>query len=210
MAPVSVRLPGSSRPLMVENVAWDGYSRSDSFPRLIQDEAKASDKLLRVGVRNGEGYVTEYLLVKYGLSKPWTATELEAGRDQEVNEDFAEQIPVTAHMVYEGDDVAAVVRVPSAVRVSTAVTTALTAPSPATKRPAEARASEKGPERIRLKKKATQKVVPAGVRASLAEGTDDLLGGTPPPGLTVSDQAGGILEIITSSWDERDPLRWGH
>ncbi|MQL84120.1 hypothetical protein Taro_016612 [Colocasia esculenta] len=41
-------------------------------------------------------------------------------------------------------------------------------------------------------------------------GTDDPLGGIPPRGLTASDQAGGILEIITSSWDERDPLRWGH
>ncbi|MQM23348.1 hypothetical protein Taro_056412, partial [Colocasia esculenta] len=30
MTPVPVRLPGSSRPLMVENVAWDGYNRSGS------------------------------------------------------------------------------------------------------------------------------------------------------------------------------------
>ena len=30
MTLVSVRLPGSSRPLMVENVAWDGYNRSAS------------------------------------------------------------------------------------------------------------------------------------------------------------------------------------
>ncbi|MQL94641.1 hypothetical protein Taro_027299 [Colocasia esculenta] len=145
-------------------------AQKDSFPKLIQDEARASDKHLRAGVRNGEGYVTEFQLVKYGLSKPWTAAELEAGRDQEANEDFAEQIPVMAHMVYEGDDVAAVVRVPSAVRVSTAVTTALTAPSPTKKRPAEARASEKGPRRIRLKKKATKEVVPVGARASPAEG----------------------------------------
>ncbi|MQL94956.1 hypothetical protein Taro_027623 [Colocasia esculenta] len=28
MTPMPVRLPGSSRPLMVENVAWDGYNRS--------------------------------------------------------------------------------------------------------------------------------------------------------------------------------------
>ncbi|MQL69334.1 hypothetical protein Taro_001644 [Colocasia esculenta] len=64
-------------------------ARKDSFPKLIQDEARASDSLLRAGVRNGEGYVTEFLLVKYGLSKLWTAAELEAGRDQEANEDFA-------------------------------------------------------------------------------------------------------------------------
>ncbi|MQM03679.1 hypothetical protein Taro_036466 [Colocasia esculenta] len=113
-------------------------------------------------VWNGEGYVTEFLLVKYGLSKPWTAAELEAGRDQEVNEDFAEQIPVLAHMVYEDDDVAAVVRVPSAVRVGTAVTTALVAPPSAEERSVKARAPKKGPGRIRLKKKATKEVVSAG------------------------------------------------
>ncbi|MQL84698.1 hypothetical protein Taro_017218 [Colocasia esculenta] len=139
-------------------------ARKDSFPKLIQDEVRASDKLLRAGVRNGEGYVTEFLLVKYGMSKPWTAAELEAGRDQEANEDFSEQIPVLAHMVYEDDDVAAVVRVPSAVRVGTAVTTTLVAPPPAEERPAKARAPEKGPGRIRLKKKATKEVVSAGAR----------------------------------------------
>ncbi|MQL91495.1 hypothetical protein Taro_024110 [Colocasia esculenta] len=144
--------------------------RKDSFPKLIQDEARASDSLLRVGVWNGERYVTEFLLVKYGLSKPWTAEELEAGRDQEANEDFAEQIPVSAHMVYEGDDVAAVARVPSAVRVGTVVTTALVAPSPAEERPAKARASKKGPERIRLKKKATKEVVTAGARTPSEKG----------------------------------------
>ncbi|MQL81066.1 hypothetical protein Taro_013521 [Colocasia esculenta] len=159
---------------------WDGAewgfptvirsARKDSFPKLIQDEARASERLLRVGVRNGEGYVTEFLLVKYGLSKPWTAAELEAGRDQEANEEFAERIPVMAHMVYEGDDVAAVVRVPSAVRVGAAVTTALVAPSPAEERPAKARVSEKGPGRIRLKKKATKEVVSAGVRTPPEKG----------------------------------------
>ncbi|MQM08221.1 hypothetical protein Taro_041073 [Colocasia esculenta] len=116
----------------------------DSFPKLIQDEARASDKLLRAGVRNGEGYVTKFLLVKYGLSKPWTAAELEDGRDQEANEDFAEQIPVLAHMVYEDDDVAVVVRVPYAVRVGAAVTTTLVAPLSTEECPAKARASEKG------------------------------------------------------------------
>ncbi|MQM09847.1 hypothetical protein Taro_042728 [Colocasia esculenta] len=145
-------------------------ARKDSFPKLIQDEARASDSLLRAGVRNGEGYVTEFLLVKYGLSKPWTAAELEAGRDQEANEDFAEQIPVLAHMVYEGDDVAAVVRVPSAVRVGTAVTTALIAPLPTEERPAKARAPEKGPGRIRLKKKATKEVVSARARTPPEKG----------------------------------------
>ncbi|MQM22351.1 hypothetical protein Taro_055402 [Colocasia esculenta] len=139
-------------------------ARKDSFPKLIQDEARASDKLLRAGVRNGESYVTEFLLVKYGLSKPWTVAELEAGRDQEANEDFSEQIPVLAHMVYEDDDVAAVVWVPSAVRVGAAVTTALVAPLSTEERPAKARASEKGPGRIRLKKKATKEVVSTGAR----------------------------------------------
>ncbi|MQL86559.1 hypothetical protein Taro_019100 [Colocasia esculenta] len=145
-------------------------TQKDSFPKLIQDEARASDSLLRAGVRNGEGYVTEFLLVKYGLSKPWIAEELEVGRDQEANQDFAEQIPVLAHMVYEGDDVAAVVRVPSAVRVGTVVTTALVAPPPAEERPAKARASEKGPGRIRLKKKATKEVVTAGARTPSEKG----------------------------------------
>ncbi|MQL75563.1 hypothetical protein Taro_007967, partial [Colocasia esculenta] len=144
-------------------------ARKDSFPHLIQDEAKASDKLLRAGVRNGEGYVTEFMLVKYRLSKPWTAAELEAGRDQEENDEFAEKIPVLAHMVFEGDDAAAVARVPSAVRVGAAVTTALVAPSPSGGRPAKAQAPEKGPGKIRLKKKATREVVAAGVRASPAE-----------------------------------------
>ncbi|MQM06844.1 hypothetical protein Taro_039672 [Colocasia esculenta] len=145
-------------------------ARKDSFPKLIQDEARASDSLLRAGVRNGEGYVTEFLLVKYGLSKPWTAVELEAGRDQEANEDFAEQIPVLAHMLYEDDDVAAVVRVPSVVRVGTAVTTALIAPLPTEERPAKTRAPEKGPGRIRLKKKATKEVVSAGARTPPEKG----------------------------------------
>ncbi|MQM11376.1 hypothetical protein Taro_044284 [Colocasia esculenta] len=145
-------------------------ARKDSFPKLIQDEARASDHLLRAGVRNGEGYVTEFLLVKYGLSKPWTAAELEAGRDQEANEDFAEQIPVLAHMVYEDDDITAVVRVPSAVRVGAAVTTALVAPLPTEERPAKARAPEKGPGRIRLKKKATKEVVSAGARTPPEKG----------------------------------------
>ncbi|MQL85391.1 hypothetical protein Taro_017902 [Colocasia esculenta] len=142
----------------------------DSFPKLIQDEARASDRLLRAGVRNGEGYVTEFLLVKYGLSKQWTAAELEAGRDQEANEDFVEQIPVLAHMVYEDDDVAAVVRVPSAVRVGAAVTTALVAPLATEERPAKARAPEKGPGRIRLKKKATKEVVSDGARTPPEKG----------------------------------------
>ncbi|MQM21870.1 hypothetical protein Taro_054915, partial [Colocasia esculenta] len=145
-------------------------AQKDSFPKLIQDEARASDSLLRAGVLNGEGYVTTFLLVKYSLSKPWTATELEAGRDQEANEDFAEQIPILAHMVYEGDDVAAVVRVPSAVRVGTAVTTALVAPLPTEERLAKARAPEKGPGRIRLKKKATKEVVSAGARTPPEKG----------------------------------------
>ncbi|MQL97813.1 hypothetical protein Taro_030521 [Colocasia esculenta] len=150
--------------------AHNGRSYALRCPLGCQDEARASDKLLRAGIRNGEGYVTEYMLVKYGLSKPWTAAELEAGRDQEANEDFAEQIPVLAHMVYEDDDVAAVVRVPSAVRVGSAVTTALVAPSPVGGRPAKAQAPEKRPGKIRLKRKATKEVVPAGARASPAEG----------------------------------------
>ncbi|MQL69620.1 hypothetical protein Taro_001951, partial [Colocasia esculenta] len=145
-------------------------ARKDSFPKLIQNEARASDRLLRAGVRNGEGYVTEFLLVKYGLSKPWTTAELEAGRDQEANEDFSEQIPVLAHMVYEDDNVAAVVRVPSAVRVGAAVTTALVAPLSVEERPVKARASEKGPERILLKKKATKEVVSAGAQTPPEKG----------------------------------------
>ncbi|MQL69845.1 hypothetical protein Taro_002178 [Colocasia esculenta] len=144
-------------------------ARKDSFPRLIQDEAKASDKLLRAGVQNREGYVTEFMLVKYRLSKPWTAAELEAGRDQEANDEFAEKIPVLAHKVFESDDAAAVARVPSAVRVGAAVTTALAAPSPTGGRSAKAQAPEKGPGQIRLKKKATREVVPAEARASPAE-----------------------------------------
>ncbi|MQM06328.1 hypothetical protein Taro_039151 [Colocasia esculenta] len=76
-----------------------------------------------------------------------------------------------AHMVYEGDDVAAVVRVPSAVRVGTTVTTTLVAPSPAKGRPESTRVPEKGPEKIRLKKKATIKVVSAdALRPSFEEG----------------------------------------
>ncbi|MQM19397.1 hypothetical protein Taro_052401 [Colocasia esculenta] len=98
------------------------------------------------------------------------AAELEAGRDQEANEDFAEQIPVMAHMVYEDDDIAAVVRVPSAVRVGTAVTTALVVPSHAKGHPESTRVPEKGLEKIRLKRKATIKVVSAGARPSFEEG----------------------------------------
>ncbi|MQL93261.1 hypothetical protein Taro_025895 [Colocasia esculenta] len=140
-------------------------AQKDSFPKLIQDEARASDSLLRAGVRNGEGYLTEFSLVRHA------AAEVEAGRDQEANEDFAEQIPVMAHMVYEGDNVTAFVRVPSTVRVGTAVTTALVAPSPAKGRAESTRVPEKGPEKIRLKKKATIKVVSAdALRSSFEEG----------------------------------------
>ncbi|MQL97997.1 hypothetical protein Taro_030702, partial [Colocasia esculenta] len=162
--------PMRTWPLEMVSRLLTGHERADNFPKLIQDEARASDSLLRAGVRNGEGYVTEFSLVKYGLRKPWTVVELEAGRDQEANEDFAEQIPVLAHMVYEGDDVAAVVRVPSAVRVDTAVTTTLVAPLPTEERPAKARAPEKGPGRIRLKKKATKEVVSAGAQTPPEKG----------------------------------------
>ncbi|MQL80297.1 hypothetical protein Taro_012746 [Colocasia esculenta] len=139
-------------------------AQKDSFPKLIQDEARASDSLLRADVRNGEGYLTEFSLFRHAVA------ELEAGRDQEANEDFAEQIPVMAHMVYEDDDRAAVVRVPSAVRVGTTVTTALVAPSPAKGCPEGTRVLEKGPEKIRLKKKATIKVVSAEAWPSFEEG----------------------------------------
>ncbi|MQL81042.1 hypothetical protein Taro_013498 [Colocasia esculenta] len=94
-------------------------AQKDNFPILIQDEERASDSLLRAGVRNGEGYLTEFSLVWH------VAAELEAGRDQETNEDFSEQIPVISHMVYEDDDIAAVVRIPSAVRVGTAKKTTI-------------------------------------------------------------------------------------
>ncbi|MQM01004.1 hypothetical protein Taro_033759 [Colocasia esculenta] len=97
------------------------------------------------------------------------AAELEAGRDQEANDEFAEKIPVLAHKVFESDDAATVARVPSAVRVGAAVTTALAAPSPTEGRSAKAQAPEKGPGQIRLKKKATREVVPAEARASPAE-----------------------------------------
>ncbi|MQL91774.1 hypothetical protein Taro_024402 [Colocasia esculenta] len=69
-------------------------ARKESYPFLIQDEAKASDSLNRVAVRNDDGYLTEFQLVEH---------ELAAGQNTEAMEDYAEKIAVTVHLLYEGE-----------------------------------------------------------------------------------------------------------
>ncbi|MQM01854.1 hypothetical protein Taro_034614 [Colocasia esculenta] len=145
-------------------------ARKDTYPFLIQDEAKVSDSLNRAYVRNREGYLMEFQLVQHGLSRPWSVEEVAAGRDQEANEDYAEQITVTPHLVFEGDDVSAMIRIPTVVRAPSLVTTSMAAPTPAEGRPVGGSpVTAKRPQKIRLKKKVVMKATARAVLPSLTE-----------------------------------------
>ncbi|MQL78970.1 hypothetical protein Taro_011382 [Colocasia esculenta] len=69
--------------------------RVDMPPFLIKEAAAASQSLNTVGVNHAEGYLTEYKLVKYKLSRAWDDEEIVAGRDQKEMKDYAELIPVS-------------------------------------------------------------------------------------------------------------------
>ncbi|MQL80007.1 hypothetical protein Taro_012443 [Colocasia esculenta] len=64
-------------------------------PFLIKEAAAASQSLNTVGVNHAEGYLTEYKLVKYKLSRAWDDEEIAAGRDQKEMKDYAELIPAS-------------------------------------------------------------------------------------------------------------------
>ncbi|MQL92518.1 hypothetical protein Taro_025143 [Colocasia esculenta] len=117
------------------------------FP--TRDEARASDSLNLAFVRNVEDYLTEFQLVQHGLSRPWDAEELAAGRDQEAMENYAEQIAVTSYLVYVNEGV----RTPVAEE----------------RRPTSPQAPKKRPSLIRLKRKSGAKVVSKKATQPVAE-----------------------------------------
>ncbi|MQL89561.1 hypothetical protein Taro_022154 [Colocasia esculenta] len=105
---------------MVEIVAWSGYNRSVgqgtcsepfghtfragasqgghercSVPLGVVPCTAASQLLNTVLVNRVEGYLTEYKLVKYKLSRAWDDEEIAAGRDQKEMANYAEMIPVS-------------------------------------------------------------------------------------------------------------------
>ncbi|MQL84241.1 hypothetical protein Taro_016740 [Colocasia esculenta] len=69
--------------------------RADMAPFLIREAAAASQLLNTVLVNHAEGYLTEYKLVKYKLSRAWDDEEIAAGRDQKEMANYAEMIPVS-------------------------------------------------------------------------------------------------------------------
>ncbi|MQM23961.1 hypothetical protein Taro_057031 [Colocasia esculenta] len=73
--------------------------KADMAPFLIQGAAAASQSLNTVGVNHAEGYLTEYKLVKYKLSRAWDDEEIATGRDQKEMANYAEMIPVNLCLV---------------------------------------------------------------------------------------------------------------
>ncbi|MQL75455.1 hypothetical protein Taro_007804 [Colocasia esculenta] len=69
--------------------------KADMPPFLIKEVAAASQSLNTVRVNHAEGYLTEYKLVKYKLSRAWDDEEIAAGRNQKEMKDYAELIPVS-------------------------------------------------------------------------------------------------------------------
>ncbi|MQL96028.1 hypothetical protein Taro_028694 [Colocasia esculenta] len=69
--------------------------KADIAPFLIQRAAADSQSLNTVGVNRAEGYLTEYKLVKYKLSRAWDDEEVAASRDQKEMANYAEMIPVS-------------------------------------------------------------------------------------------------------------------
>ncbi|MQM01733.1 hypothetical protein Taro_034490 [Colocasia esculenta] len=78
--------------------------RTDMSPFLIQGAAAASQSLNTVGVNHAEGYLTEYKLVKYKLSRAWDAGEVAAGRGRKEMANYAETIPVSLHLIMLDED----------------------------------------------------------------------------------------------------------
>ncbi|MQL88198.1 hypothetical protein Taro_020747, partial [Colocasia esculenta] len=79
----------------------------DMAPFLIQGAAAASQSLNTVGVNHAEGYLTEYKLVKYKLSRTWDDEEVAAGRGQKEMAKYAEMIPVSLYLTRLDEDVSA-------------------------------------------------------------------------------------------------------
>ncbi|MQL89782.1 hypothetical protein Taro_022365 [Colocasia esculenta] len=74
-------------------------------PFLIQGAAAASQSLNTVGVNHAEGYLTEYKLVKYKLSRAWDDEEVAAGRGQKEMAKYAETIPVSLYLIRLDEDI---------------------------------------------------------------------------------------------------------
>ncbi|MQL75872.1 hypothetical protein Taro_008253, partial [Colocasia esculenta] len=77
--------------------------KADIPPFLIKEAAAASQSLNMVGVNHAEGYLTEYKLVKYKLSRAWGDEEIAAGRDQKEMANYAEMIPVNLCSIRLGE-----------------------------------------------------------------------------------------------------------
>ncbi|MQL89463.1 hypothetical protein Taro_022033 [Colocasia esculenta] len=78
--------------------------KTDMAPFLIQGAAAASQSLNTVGVNHAEGYLTEYKLVKYKLSRAWDAEEVAAGRGRKEMANYAETIPVSLYLIRLDED----------------------------------------------------------------------------------------------------------
>ncbi|MQL92437.1 hypothetical protein Taro_025053, partial [Colocasia esculenta] len=81
--------------------------KADMAPFLIQGAAAASQSLNTAGVNHAEGYLTEYKLVKYKLSRAWDDEEVAAGRDQKEIANYAEMIPVSLCLIRLDEGVSA-------------------------------------------------------------------------------------------------------
>ncbi|MQL97611.1 hypothetical protein Taro_030307 [Colocasia esculenta] len=79
--------------------------KADMAPFLIQGAAAASQSLNTVGVNHAEGYLTEYKLVKYKLSRTWDDEEVAAGRGQKEMAKYADTIPVSLYLIRLDEDV---------------------------------------------------------------------------------------------------------
>ncbi|MQM15075.1 hypothetical protein Taro_048010 [Colocasia esculenta] len=81
--------------------------KADMAPFLIQGAAAASQLLNTVGVNHAEGYLTEYKLVKYKLSRAWDDEEVAAGRGLKEMAKYVETIPVSLYLIRLDEDVSA-------------------------------------------------------------------------------------------------------
>ncbi|MQL98810.1 hypothetical protein Taro_031526 [Colocasia esculenta] len=79
----------------------------DMAPFLIQGAATVSQSLNTVRVNHAEGYLTEYKLVKYKLSRAWDDEEVAAGQGQKEMAKYAETIPVSLYLIRLDEDVSA-------------------------------------------------------------------------------------------------------
>ncbi|MQL88222.1 hypothetical protein Taro_020777 [Colocasia esculenta] len=79
--------------------------KADMAPFLIQGAAAASQSLNTVGVNHAEGYLTEYKLVMYKLSRAWDDEEVATGRGQKEMAKYTETIPVSLYLIRLDEDV---------------------------------------------------------------------------------------------------------